>query len=336
MTYEEIIAQNYLNKWWAEFAFHYTDMSNAVNILRDGCLYSRIDAEMYGNMSNDNASMQVINMTNSDIESYVRMYFRPHTPTQYHNEGYKHVRLRYCRDQEANVPVPVFFLFDLASVLEKKGTMFSEKSLAGFGDQLQNGVEAFANLNFQQIYKTGYMENPNLEKKYRQAEIVYPGEFPIEDTLCCIVCRNDIERQSLLNKLRCVDYNLFVKYRNRIKVDRSCFECNGLFIEQCNYYGDKIGVVYSDTKDKKYYIRRYKDGDEQLLVRAHAEFIWKRSEQVIFRQYCDFAIDYENPRSTQFSGMVKPEGATALYMEISFENKSMCLVCWQLAESAML
>ena len=57
MTYEEIIAQNYLNKWWAEFAFHYTDMSNAVNILRDGCLYSRIDAEMYGNMSNDNASM---------------------------------------------------------------------------------------------------------------------------------------------------------------------------------------------------------------------------------------------------------------------------------------
>lgn len=94
MTYEEIIAQNYLNKWWAEFAFHYTDMSNAVNILRDGCLYSRIDAEMYGNMSNDNASMQVINMTNSDIESYVRMYFRPHTPTQYHNEGYKHVRLR--------------------------------------------------------------------------------------------------------------------------------------------------------------------------------------------------------------------------------------------------
>ena len=66
-----------------------------------------------------------------------------------------------------------------------------------------------------------------------------------EDTLCCIVCRNDIERQSLLNKLRCVDYNLFVKYRNRIRVDRSCFECNGLFIEQCNYYGDKIGVVYS-------------------------------------------------------------------------------------------
>lgn len=129
---------------------------------------------------------------------------------------------------------------------------------------------------------------------------------------------------------------MFVKYRNSIRVDRSCFECNGLFIEQCNYYGDKIGVVYSDTKDKKYYIRRYKDGDEQLLVRAHAEFIWKRSEQVIFRQYCDFAIDYENPRSTQFSGMVKPEGATALYMEISFENKSMCLVCWQLAESAML
>lgn len=74
--------------------------------------------------------------------------------------------------------------------------MFSEKSLAGFGAQLQNGVEAFANLNFQQIYKNGYMENPNLEKKYRQAEIVYPGEFPIEDTLCCIVCRNDIERQS--------------------------------------------------------------------------------------------------------------------------------------------
>ena len=68
-------------------------------------------------MRNDNASRQVIDMTNSGVVSKVRFYFRPLTPTQHYNEGYKHPALRYDQDENANVPVPIFLLFDLEKLL---------------------------------------------------------------------------------------------------------------------------------------------------------------------------------------------------------------------------
>lgn len=103
-------------------------------------------------------------MTHSGAESTVRFYFRPLTPTQYHNEGFKHPLLRYCHDLNANVPVPVFFLFDLNSLLQLPDTQFSEQSLAGGGGNLLSGEDDFAALNFIQIYKTGYMEDVEQEK----------------------------------------------------------------------------------------------------------------------------------------------------------------------------
>ena len=90
MTYAEII-QNNCEKvnpsWWPKFAYHYTDVTNAVSILSSGKLYSRVKAGAKGVMENDNASRQVIDMTETRATSYVRFYFRPLTPTQYHNEG---------------------------------------------------------------------------------------------------------------------------------------------------------------------------------------------------------------------------------------------------------
>ena len=114
MTFREIIANNCLENspvdWWPKYAYHYTDISNAVSILRSGYIYSRIHATESGLMQNDNASRQVIDITNRAAVSSVRFYFRPLTPTQYHNEGYKHPQLRYNHDENANTPVPVFFL----------------------------------------------------------------------------------------------------------------------------------------------------------------------------------------------------------------------------------
>ena len=118
MTFYEIIQQNCEKApvgWWPRYAYHYTDVSNAVNILSTGYLYSRIKTQEANLMANDNASIQVINMTESATTSYVRFYFRPLTPTQYYNEGFKHSCIRYD-DENANVPVPVFLLFDLEKV----------------------------------------------------------------------------------------------------------------------------------------------------------------------------------------------------------------------------
>lgn len=341
MTYDEIISKNCNTNasvsWWPRYAFHYTDVTNAIGILKEGAIYSRFDATKKQLMDNDNASRQVIDMTYSGVTSSVRFYFRPLTPTQFHNEGYKHPALRYCGDSNANVPVPVFFLLDLETVLRMEGTQFSEQSLAGGGGLLCQGEEAFSKLNFSQIYKIGYMENREAEKKYRHAEIVFPGAFPIDGSLKGIVCRNDIERATLLNLLRKESLKEFAKYKDFVIVCNECFESNGLFIAQCNYHGDKAGIVFSKTAKKKQYTSKYKNNPaDQLLLSAEAEFEWMHSNTMIFRQGCTFQIDYERSEQMTFTNLNKPYGATALYMKIYIEKKLVCCMCWQLADSALL
>lgn len=341
MTYEEIIQNNCRNhspvSWWPNYAFHYTDVSNAVNILKEGVLYSRQDVTRRNLMSNDNASRQVIDMTYSGATSNVRFYYRPLTPTQYHNEGYKHPSLRYCHDTNANVPVPVFFLFDLETMLKMPETMFSEESLAGSGVHLLQGVNNFSNLDFAQIYKTGPMSDAYIEKRKRHAEIIFPGSFPINRALKYIVCRNEIERSTLLNLLRCQSIRLFSEYKNCIIVNNECFENNGLYVEDCRYFDGKVVVVYSSTYNKKRYTRTYKESDSNALeVHAHAEFEWLKGHNVLERRGCKFIIDYENDESTTFTNLGKPKGATTLYMRVYFENKLVCYMCWHLADAAMM
>ena len=217
MEYIDIIRENCDKhspvSWWPRFAFHYTDVTNAVSILSSGYLYSRADASHLRVVRNDNASRQVIDMTSSGAVSKVRFYFRPLTPTQYYNEGYKHPALRYDHDENANVPVPIFLLFDLDKLLSLPGVQFSETSQAGYGARVYSGVEAFSKLNFDYIYDNSY-ENFKSTKNYRHAEIVHPNSMAIESCLSNILCRNSLERTTLLNLLREENPLAFAKYQN--------------------------------------------------------------------------------------------------------------------------
>ena len=187
MEYIDVISENCEKhsavSWWPKFAYHYTDVTNAVSILDTGYLYSRSDATNLKVMKNDNASRQVIDMTRLDVVSKVRFYFRPLTPTQYYNEGYKHPALRYDGDSYANVPVPVFLLFDLETLLSLPGVQFSETSQAGYGAKMYSGVEAFSKLNFDKIY-SNKLSDLETTKQYRHAEIVHPKSMQIDS---CII-----------------------------------------------------------------------------------------------------------------------------------------------------
>ena len=68
--------------------------------MSSGMLYSRNLALKAELMHNDNASRQIIDCTKSDVTDCVRFYFRPLTPTQYYNEGFKHKDIRY--EEEMN------------------------------------------------------------------------------------------------------------------------------------------------------------------------------------------------------------------------------------------
>ena len=235
MSYSDIILDNRFHhspvRWWPKFAFHYTDVTNAVSILDSGMLFSRSNAEHLGLMHNDNASRQVIDMTQAEAQSCVRFYFRPLTPTQYYNEGFKHIQLRYDDDENANTPVPIFFLFDLAKLLSLPGVRFSEQKQAGYGSTLLQGEDDFAKMNFDYIYSIG-PKNIGEMKPYRHAEILHQNSMPIDTCLRYIGCRNKVERLTLMN-------------RSLFNIGTECIENN--FEEGLRRVSNSIGwlIIYS-------------------------------------------------------------------------------------------
>lgn len=285
MTYDEIINKNkdmlpsdY--KWWATHAFHFTALDNAISILKSGVLYSRIKANQNALMHNENASRAVISTTDFEVLSYVRFYFRPLTPTQYYNEGFKHSQLR-LDSQGSNISIPIFFVFKLNFLLSDNKTVFSGKSKAGHNDEVLAGANEFANLNFEQIYANGYMTDPEEEKKYRQAEILYPDAYKIDDSLEVILCRSEVERNTLLKKLKEEDPKTYEKYKSFIKIGkRNVFQNNGFFVKSVSYCDGRLDISFNDSINKiRYTDRQMRRNEVTELLPLQAEYIfeWKDS-----------------------------------------------------------
>lgn len=347
MTYKEIIDRNANDpdikiRWWARYAFHYTDITNALGILTSGFLYSRKNANSMGLMKCDNASRQVIEMTRNETTSFVRFYFRPKTPTQYYNEGYKHPSLRYDGDPKANVPVPVFFLFDLEKLLGFPETQFSETPQSGSGSPLHNTPEEFAAFDFKKIYSDGRMSGD--EKRYRHAEILFPNSFDISKCPVHILCRNNIEKTTLLNLLKNEDITAFHKYKERIKVpSRDVFMNNGLYVTDCAYHKDKVSLTFSDTYEKHSYIsyQANKLGIEQESlkpVEARAEFDWMGSAKKVslYHDEVSLELNYCLPNMIVFTNLENIKDSKQLRIKVYIEDMLVCFSEHSLAESEML
>ncbi len=332
MTYLETILRNCEEadvKWWPRYAFHYTDVVNAVSILSSGFLYSRIRAKETKLMENDNASIQVINMTESTATSFARFYFRPLTPTQFYNEGFKHKDLRYSGDDNANVPVPIFLLFDLSKLLSNSEVEFSEFSQAGHGAPKQQGEEAFEKLEFKKIYSKGYVDDET--RKFRHAEILYPNAYKIDDSLSVILCRNDIEKATLMTLLKKKDSKAYYKYKDKIKICKSdMFEKNGLFLKEASFGKCTISFSFADSYDKSYFERRQMGNmNSNKLKPVNAEFIFKwiaPNGSIIAEHKVDQTLDYLNPPGIVFSKLPEYKGAKLIEVSLFIENKVMaCL-----------
>lgn len=341
MDYIDIIQENCEKHskipWWPKFAFHYTDVTNAVSILQSGYLYSRADAEHMGIMRNDNASRQVIDMTSSGVVSKVRFYFRPLTPTQYYNEGYKHPSLRYDGDENANVPVPIFLLFDLEKLLSLPGVQFSETSQAGHGATVHSGVEAFSKLNFDYIYDNTY-DNFELTKTYRHAEIVHPKSLAIESCIRNILCRNDIERTTLLNLLREASPLAFARYQNIIKTyRRDTFANNGVFLSGCSYHANTISITFSDAYEGKRYIERMMAKNklfELKPIRIKVRLQWFNARNVIHQEFIDARFDIQSKkRILSIKGLPHFPQAKEIGIQVYFDDKLMCYAIQSLESS---
>ncbi len=343
MNYLDIIQEN-CNKhspisWWPRFAFHYTDIQNAVSILNSGFLYSRAAADQLKIMKNDNASRQVIDITSSDVVSKVRFYFRPLTPTQYYNEGYKHPSLRYCQDENANVPVPIFLLFDLNKLLSLPGVQFSETSQAIRGSKVYSGIEKFKDLNFDYIYDNSY-ENFEVSKNFRHAEILHPNSMPIDSCICNILCRNNLERTTLLNLLHEKNNKAFLKYKEMIKVPRNnVFENNGSFLTDCSYHDRMVSITFSDAYAGKRYIEREMEKagiDELRPIDVVVQLKWINSRNICNQKSIVIPFDVRKPGTFTITGLPDIQNAKNISIEVLFDNNLMCYLIQSLDFSELL
>lgn len=235
-------------KWWPKYLYHFTNIDNAIKILSKGQFISRNKAEEAGEMFTDNASPGIIAQTSDRWKDYVRLYFRPRTPTQYSNEGYRPVSFR---KYGSHCPVPIVFTLDSKAVLSLKGTMFSSGSLASSEVNVSNDAIGFRELPFNLIYHDSYFV-PDEKKKivhHRQAEVIIPNSLSLK-YVKHIWCRSHAEYQTFLNLL---SPNLRQQWRKKVGFSQKghFFYQQWAFIEYVNLSREGITIKFNELFDKK-------------------------------------------------------------------------------------
>jgi|GEM_PF-3085098 len=286
MSYKNILDEFKRNlpeerRWWPDYFYHFTDVHNAAKIIGDGWIYSREKANQERVMENDNASRVVIEITNSANKIYGRLYFRPLTPTQFHNEGFKPESVRN-KDINASCPIPVFFLLSVEKTMQLDGVKFAERGISGNRHDIKVSEEEFSKLNFSKIYHDGaYDSNVHWDiREYRQSEVLCEGGFPIQSTIRGIMCRSNAERETLLYLLKKYSLRVYASYKKLIMYNPKArmFYGNGIFIKEVSIVNDTLSLELN-SRD----LRVGSRGSEVLFaVKIEVAYIGEGGQQLHF------------------------------------------------------
>jgi len=181
--------------------FRFDDIENVSQILNSGKILSRREIARKGLFHKDCASPKVLSSTSDKWKDYVRLYFRPRTPTQYDGEGF---RAKQDYKLGAHFPVPIVMLFDASDILTRDSTKFSNGNLAAeaiTGDNL----EFLKTIPFDKVYHDtwfGPQERSSIIF-HRHAEVIVPNELDIT-ALKFIGCRTQAEYETLMHLLSTV------------------------------------------------------------------------------------------------------------------------------------
>ena len=218
-------------KYWPHWLFRSDHVENAALILNSGKVVSRAVAESNSLIVKDAGSPQHINELALEHRNYVRLYFRPRTPTQYANEG---IRPKSEIEYAAHMPVPIFLLFSV-SLLTERGVRFSRGRLMR-GTDIGETAEFLREINFSEVYhdsavgRLGESQRRSNILNARHSEVLVKDELPLTH-LKHIVCRSASERETFLNLL---EAKVRSKWISRIHVDegqRRLFYKRGIFVE---------------------------------------------------------------------------------------------------------
>ncbi|MBD3168339.1 MAG: DUF4433 domain-containing protein [candidate division Zixibacteria bacterium] len=237
-------------RWWPKYVFHFTDIMNAVKILEEKVLWSRDYLEGTDEMPHENASPEIIGQTDSEYKKYVRLYFRPLTPTQYRNEGF---RAKRDIERDAHCPFPIYFLFDSKEILTYSNCLFSDGSLARDGQaDIGSDYNFLENLPFEEIYHNMWLRDEEKREIIfrRHAEILIEESMPI-DSLKHIVCRTRAEKETLLNLLN-------RQFESELRNSNNLFFGEWTFIQDVDLFDDSIKMKFNpDTNSAGPFNIRY-------------------------------------------------------------------------------
>lgn len=238
--------------WLIKFLYHFSDILNIVSILKMGKILSRDEAVQSGIMFNDNASNDVIVNTQHQYKKCARLYFRPKTPTQFHNEGF--ISAEEASKLNAHCPIPVMLLFDSAAVLQTNGVKVSNRHIASSDVEVSDDESFFQKLPFEDIYHDSPLvglEDWRKDEiiKRRHAEVLLPGTLPLTH-LKFIVCRSEAELNTLKELL---DPDTLETYQDKMKVDskKYFFFMNRPFVKEVSFDYDKNRIRFEFNDNAK-------------------------------------------------------------------------------------
>lgn len=186
---------------WPDFVWHYSEIENVAKILLGGRIYSREQLIARGIITTEIAQRAIIDQSDW-CHPYVRLYFRPCTPTQHAIEG---IRRPEEIIRNAHCPAPVFLLFDSRDLLTRANCEFTDCNFARFGYDKGDTAKFLSGLNFRDIYHDAPTGALTSDRKRtiigaRCAEVLFRDELDL-DSLKEVVCRTPAERSTLLRLL---------------------------------------------------------------------------------------------------------------------------------------
>ena len=200
---------------WKGYIYHFTHVENAANILKSHSILSRNQLNNF----QDSAGKNLINRTRTDVKNFARFYFRPHTPTQFHNEllGARRSSIH------ALCPVPIFFRFKLEDVLKLCGSKcaVSNGNLATGWARYGNSVNFLRYFDFDNVYSSIEEVGRKIFIKASQQEFIIKDRLNFKKISFDVICRNEQDKITLLSLI-----GKDSEYASKLLIDNSYYYSN--------------------------------------------------------------------------------------------------------------
>ena len=267
--------------WWPDFLFRFDNLVSAAKILNSGKLLARSKAIESGVMTSDSASPGVIGSTPDRWLGYARLYFRPRTPTQFRNEGF---RPKDSLSLGAHCPIPIVMLFKSLEILTRSDAIFSDGNLASSIVKTGNDIKFLKSIPFEDVYHDTACDEE--EKRsiifHRHAEVAIHNELDLS-SLSYIFCRTQAELETLLSHL---DPSAKVKYASLLGAKANLHFRRWSFIELAELSNKEVHFKFNpSSKTPGPFIARVEilEDNTNILYSYESKSFYSNSDDSTFK-----------------------------------------------------